>query len=337
MSSSSKDYGVSFARMLSMIMIILCHMFQFFGNELAYWFNSGVQIFLFISGFLYGQRLERCDYQFVKKSFKKILADYYVFIVLCLGLYAIFVPGMLPLKELVKILLCYGFGNISSVSHLWFIPIILFCYLITPIIGAVITEQIDSFNRKNVIKMIVGLSALYVLLKLFFSYFGGEMVLCYCIGLLVGKMKTIYADKWSGVLALFTVPVALIVNGLRVYLNYVLKISLKGETMKLLYESFEQGTRVALGITLFLLFYTIYHHMMGKRKWVYKVLDFSDKYSYDIYLGHQMWILGAFSILQINVPLPIRIILVFLACILLGVVIHKITHICVKNKGKQNG
>lgn len=328
MSLCNRDYGVSFARMLSMIMIVSCHIFQFFGNELAYWFNSGVQIFLFVSGFLYGQRLEQCDYRFVKRTFKKILVDYYVCIFLFLALYAIYIPGILPLKELVKLFFCYGFGNISSVSHLWFVPIILFCYLITPIIGSIITEHLKQFNLRSIIKIIIGTCVFYVLLKLFFVYFTAEMVICYCIGLIVGKMKTIYEDKWQVVLALFIVPIALLVNGIRVYLNYIVRISLEGKAVKMLYESFEQCTRVALGIALFLLFYVIYYHMLTKIKGFHKVLELSDKYSYDIYLGHQTWILGVFSILRTDLPLVIRIMLVVIVCVLEGVVIHTIARIC---------
>lgn len=332
MSLNNKDYGVSFARMLSMIMIISCHIFQFFGNELAYWLNSGVQIFLFISGFLYGQRLEQCDFCFLKRSFKKILVDYYICIFWCLGLHAICVREFIPLKELFKLFLCYGFGNISSVSHLWFIPIILFCYLITPMVGTIIKEQFTCINFKNVLKALCGICVLYVLLKLFFSYFIAEMVICYCFALLVGKLKTMYEDKWLGVMALLMGPIALLVNGVRIYLNYIERISLQGETMKTIYESFEQCTRVALGITLFLLFYAVYHYRLNKVKKFQRLLDLSDKYSYDVYLGHQIWILGSFSILQTNLPLLVRLILVILACVFQGVVIHKTASICVGNK-----
>lgn len=324
MSLNNKDYGVSFVRMLSMIMIISCHIFQFFGNELAYWLNSGVQIFLFISGFLYGQRLKHCDFNFIKRSFKKILVDYYVCIFLCLGLYALFIPGILPLKELVKMFMCYGFGNISSVSHLWFVPIILFCYLITPLLGVIINEQLERIDIKTIVKLVTGIGLIYVLLKLFFSYFTAELVICYCIGLIVGKMKTIY-DKWQRTLASFIVPIALLINSIRIYLNYFFEITLEGKMTKVLYESFEQFTRVALGITLFLVFYAIYHCGMKKMKGLHQILEWSDTYSYDIYLGHQTWILGAFSILQTSFPLIIRIILVVVACVLEGGVIHAIS------------
>ena len=50
--------------------------------EWAFWFNVGVQMFLFISGFLYGKKDKIEAVGFYKKSFPKLLVDYYVFIVL---------------------------------------------------------------------------------------------------------------------------------------------------------------------------------------------------------------------------------------------------------------
>lgn len=334
MALKNKDYGVSFARMNGMAMIILCHIFQYFGNELAFWFNTGVQIFLFISGFLYGQRLEQCDYQFVKRSFKKILLDYYVCIVLCIGLYVIFEPTSLSCKELLKLILCYGFGNISSVSHLWFIPIILFCYLITPMVGKVICEQLNQLCAKVLLKMAFSICVLYVVLKLFFSYFTAELVVCYCIGLAIGRTKLKYGEQWKKIVAIVIIPIAILMNGIRIYLNYYIYISFETETMQMAYESFEQGARVALGISLFLLFYYIYYQMLSKIKWLNQILDLSDRYSYDIYLAHQTWILGAFSLLKLDMPIIIRLGLVIIACVAEGVLIHMIAQFLIGNRRK---
>ena len=41
-------------RIISMIMIVICHYLQFYDNYMAYWFNVGVQIFFLLSGVLYG-------------------------------------------------------------------------------------------------------------------------------------------------------------------------------------------------------------------------------------------------------------------------------------------
>lgn len=41
-----RDIKISFIRMIAMFSIILCHFFQYYHLELAWWFNVGVQVFL---------------------------------------------------------------------------------------------------------------------------------------------------------------------------------------------------------------------------------------------------------------------------------------------------
>ena len=53
---AGRQAAISAIRLLSLVMIITCHIFQYLDNELAWWFNAGVQIFLCVSGFLFGQR-----------------------------------------------------------------------------------------------------------------------------------------------------------------------------------------------------------------------------------------------------------------------------------------
>ena len=75
-----KDYSISCARLIAMVFIVACHMMQMDGFssdikgahiEWAFWFNVGVQMFLFISGYLYGKK-DRIDIvEFYKKNFPK--------------------------------------------------------------------------------------------------------------------------------------------------------------------------------------------------------------------------------------------------------------------------
>lgn len=51
-----KDISVSVIRLFAMLMIISCHILQGLNNKWAFWVNVGVQIFFFISGFLYGKK-----------------------------------------------------------------------------------------------------------------------------------------------------------------------------------------------------------------------------------------------------------------------------------------
>ena len=89
-----KDYSISLLRMLAVISIIFCHSFEYsssifvdkgwilesIGNYLA----NGVQVFLIISGFLYGAKSKKNLFsdsktriKFLIKNFKRLLAILY--------------------------------------------------------------------------------------------------------------------------------------------------------------------------------------------------------------------------------------------------------------------
>ena len=94
-----KDYSISLLRMLAVISIIFCHSFEYsssifvdkgwilesIGNYLA----NGVQVFLIISGFLYGAKSKKNLFsdsktriKFLLKNSLKILKDYWVYCLL---------------------------------------------------------------------------------------------------------------------------------------------------------------------------------------------------------------------------------------------------------------
>ena len=74
------DDRVSLIRFVAMYSIVACHIFQYFNHELAYWFNTGVQIFLFISGWLYAAKKVDNPILFMKKTLSKLFSDYYIFV-----------------------------------------------------------------------------------------------------------------------------------------------------------------------------------------------------------------------------------------------------------------
>ncbi len=89
----NRDYSISCARFIAMCFIIICHMMQrddFASNingahiSWAFWFNVGVQMFLFLSGYLYGGKDSIDTISFYKKNFPKLLIDYYIFIFIIL-------------------------------------------------------------------------------------------------------------------------------------------------------------------------------------------------------------------------------------------------------------
>ena len=66
-----RDYSSSLIRLISTIFIVTCHIMQYNNFVLAWWFNVGVQIFLCMSGFLYGQKIIDNQIGFYKKNIFK--------------------------------------------------------------------------------------------------------------------------------------------------------------------------------------------------------------------------------------------------------------------------
>ena len=47
-----REYEISIIRIISTVFIVTCHIQQHYNIGLCWWFNVGVQIFFFMSGYL---------------------------------------------------------------------------------------------------------------------------------------------------------------------------------------------------------------------------------------------------------------------------------------------
>ena len=134
MKTVQRDASISLIRLIATVFIVSCHFMQFFDMELAWWFNVGVQIFLCLSGYLYGKRgVIDDEFAFYKKNAVKILVDYYIVVLPVILIYAMFFAENLSLSIVAKALITYG--TLPGGEHLWYIPLCLFCYLLTPFLS----------------------------------------------------------------------------------------------------------------------------------------------------------------------------------------------------------
>ena len=124
-------------------MVVICHICNFYNNELAYWFNCGVQMFLLISGFLYGQRGIISWKAFYKRNLPKILIDYYLYLAIMIPIYLLVIHQSISVSDYINLL--FGIGtDIPGMGHLWYISTILVCYLITPFVSQMIYPNPDK-------------------------------------------------------------------------------------------------------------------------------------------------------------------------------------------------
>lgn len=138
---TKRDHSISFARMIAMLLIIACHFLQYYDNELAWWLNVGVQMFLFISGYLYADK--KTD---LRSQFLKILIPYYIFVLAACVVWTLF-SAEANLMDVLSIITLRSYGNFIGLHHLWFISYILFAYLLTPLLIQICkcVERSDRF------------------------------------------------------------------------------------------------------------------------------------------------------------------------------------------------
>ena len=168
-------------------MIISCHILQFFGNGLAWWLNCGVQLFLGMSGFIYGQKEVVDTYEFIKKRFVRILKEYYICILISLIMYLWFAIEYIDIGGVIDLLFCSG--TIEGLGHLWFIGTILFCYILTPGFSKVLDECLKKEKYLSHISILMSLIILHILIERIIPHFQAEWIVCYFFGFIIGREK----------------------------------------------------------------------------------------------------------------------------------------------------
>ena len=293
-----------------MLMIISCHIMQYYDFELAWWFNVGVQIFLCISGFLYGQKNIDNATDFYNKRLKKILIPYYLVFISFGIIEFIFARDVFSIKSFAMgLFLC---STIKGAEHLWFITTILMCYLITPLLQEYRNKHVHG-ERTIVIYSIVGVIITSILIQGFTS-FNPAWICCYLIGYSLGineKHKYI-SEK---VLMIIAGIIAIAGNAIQIYCDYIVNIDFTGLGI------IKNYNHVMLGVFIFLLLKVIFEKVDLNE--IAKLLKLSDKYSFEAYLVHQLLILGPFSLLTLTGNVFANILIIFLGIFALTLLLEK--------------
>ena len=279
-----KNYSISLLRLIAMSFIVLCHFFQYYDMEPAWWFNVGVQMFFCISGFLYANKKIDSAIDFITRNLQKILIPYFCFLIPTIVIYFAFASDSITVSSAILALLTSG--TIGGIGHLWFIPYILFCYLITPYLQALVEKM-----RKT--KWYIFCSMFFFLIvcgvifsKVFSSYFSFDRIFCY----LFGYFATVFLQEYKEIIYKRLVWVltvtTLLLNCLRIYCKYIGHFSFKGFSM------FEAYAHALLGISIVL--FSLLFIKIEKKKTIFEL---SDKYSFYVYLVHQLFILSPFTLL----------------------------------------
>ena len=279
-----KNYSISLLRLIAMLFIVLCHFFQYYDVELAWWFNVGVQMFFCISGFLYANKKIDSAIDFIAGNLQKILIPYFCFLIPTIAIYFSFARDSSTVSSAVSALLTSGV--IKGIGHLWFIPYILFCYLITPYLQA-LAEKMRK-TKWYVFCLIFFLLTVcgVIFSKVFSSYFSFNRIFCYLFGFFAAVFLQEYKQIIYKRLVWALTVTTILLNCLRIYCKYIGHFSFKGFSM------FEEYAHALLGISMVL--FSLLVIKIEKKK---PIFELSDKYSFYVYLVHQLFILSPFTLL----------------------------------------
>lgn len=280
---------ISVIRFVSMVMIIACHICQYYNNEWAWWLNVGVQMFLIISGFLYGSKSIKEPISWLKRNFSKILLPYYVFLFTTIFLYTFFCPESNSIKSVVESIFCVG--TILGIENIWFVGYILFCYLLTPYLVMLTEKWSDKKESTVLMRIALFFGVFYIVSDLIDFYFQPDKILCYFIGYFFAFLIRNYGDKYYKRIFYISLPMAII--------SKIFFVHLRGNGFPLvgyigLYSHILLGVSLVFGLMLFFKGLDV---VLNKIKCL---LDFSDKYSYCIYLAHQLFILSPLTFMQLT-------------------------------------
>ncbi len=317
MAEQKRDLSISFVRMLAMMFIVICHVMQYYNMELAWWFNVGVQIFLCISGYLYGRKRISDILGFYRKNFVKILIDYEIVLFAAVAATVLFTDTVITVEEIAGAVLTVS--TIAGGAHLWFIPTILMCYLLTPLYERVCSRA----EEKHAVLFLSVVLLLFIGNELVFrqltSYFNAAWINCYLIGFALRRFQS-YRFWYTGSAWLLTLTGAVFIS-IQASVRYLQLITLTDAWRPFYYPMCDYG-HVFLGVALFCSGRVLLRPFCNINL-IQRILRLSDRYSYQIYLTHHFFILGPLSLMALTANSYVNVVLIPLLTVLTAVLLQK--------------
>lgn len=310
---SNRQINIQLTRVLSMIMIVICHIIDEYpfipGHTiLPQVFNVGVYTFFVLSGFLYGKKnIEKFSSWFVKRIKKIFLPAFVVTITTILVLYFVFGIQYDIITYIVHLLCLQGFEflwggkhifeGIAPLAALWFITVILICYLLTPIFQRI--RSIFKTPADVLLTITFLLIARFILLL--YCHIDIIYFITYLTGYLFSSTPTTYTHKKNTLI--FVSILAFVSQAIRI----VLQLKFDGT---FIYSSYCNVSHLILGFWIFYICATLCRQfpLLCKRLGNTKALSFLDEYSFYIYLTHGLF---CTSVYRLDFPLGINTILFF--------------------------
>ena len=317
----NKSQYLRYARAISALMIFFCHVFSYnspLASLLSQFLNVGVPIFFMMSGYLLSHSKKQLSYpSWIKKRCSRLLTPYWI----CLILYipaAYFIAKKFDLKSLL-----WNVFPISGLTenylyeaggHLWFITHIAICYLLFPLI-----KLFKKPSQNNPTPFALYFLFLYVIILLGINHLVPGIFCTLVASLVSFTLGFLYLDHFLDKAKLF-LPLLPISIALRFVLKYFFD-----DTP--IYTYF--GALVShqlLAVSLIALLYLIYeygHSHFRLPSAIKSPLLFIEKISYEFYITHQFFLIGALDITLFQSRIA-NVFIAFFLSITSAFLIHKL-------------
>lgn len=287
--SNQKFISVTYARALATCLIFFCHILFISNNfEASMWLNIGVPLFFIISAFLMSVKTFGATwdarYMYYIKRLKSIFPAYLIYVLSIV--ITLIIIGRSPSLEAV---IMYAFGlagfadeSVLGLGHLWFISVLLICYIITPWLYRILNSNVE-FKKLVITIFLLTLFVLFILVG-YPSY--GIHICTYAIAY-IGFFRT--RQNISKHDLLLWSALAIVSSIIRLILDPIFMVA----EYKIYYyydALFQPLSRFSVAMALFCLFeyfsrsmteWSLSHSFLGKS------IQSLSNISYEIYLSHQ--------------------------------------------------
>ena len=307
--STSQSNAISIIRVMAMILVISCHITQGYDQQIAFILNVGVQLFFLISGFIYGKVEISSAMDFYKKRVVKIYIPFIIVVLLFSGVYTISGIEHVSWKQLIP----YAFNlqafakAIEGFNHMWFLTVIMICYLITPIAKYLL-------NNKAIFICIITLLVIASVVEFVFvqnMYSIAAWIVLYLFGMCMGCFDT------KKVNTITTVASGVILAILMVFFQL-------SRLTDSAWAHYSVWLHCVLAIFLFGVLYASLSKIDVKLP---KCLQFVNNISYEVYLVHHILILGPLSMLFLTPSKMINILLILMITFVLSFALNQLMNL----------
>jgi peptidoglycan/LPS O-acetylase OafA/YrhL len=316
--SAGQYQRLKLIRCVALGLIIVTHTSQEYGSSLGQITNTGVQMFLVLSGFVLGQAATIEWKKWFGRRLTRLLPAYYIVLAItALAYWLILDINIADLQFFAHFTTLHFifFQNYPFWGgHLWFITAIMICYAIFP--ALFISRKLGNYKFLSFYLAVVPLAlpVLFYLIRVPYRLCGD--IYSFIVGFMIARLYK--QNPPINLTILFVLLSGIVMTGefLSVHNRYW-NVPDVQTAIKLLWP----WKKCLYATTLCLLLYLpVFDRLAGGAG-----VNFIDKYSYEIYLFHKMFFLGPLSLLHVSGIPPLNISIAIVSALLCALAVHKTT------------